>query len=190
MTEDSWAKKDGETEESWEMGLRDNEWVIRDEFLARVFLAGLVHYVKSTAKGKVTWKSKVSFLRGEKEANGRKAFLRVLERSNFPLKHELAALFDDKVRKKVVVLFSDNPGDNPNPNDIAVINEQCRLELGYRSKNIHKEVQDSDIWQFMNPPDGKRPPVKKAMNFFGLSRQAIYDAEKREASKQLDSPEA
>ena len=90
------------------------------------------------------------------------------------LVHDLAALFDDKVRPKAVQELSPlSPGDH------YVVNETRRLKFVHRSRKTRNPLQDHVIAMFMRPSDGKGTKVKEAMNFFGLSRQAITDALKR-----------
>jgi len=148
-----------------------------DERWAHVFLAGCVRR-ELIVKGKVEKrKVQLHFLQGgKKEAKGREALIRVLEQSNLQsfLVHDLAVLFDERVREKAVQEFS--PIDR---STYHYVNETRRLKFVYRSKKPRHNLTDSEIWMFMRPSDGKKRRVKGAMRFFGLSRQAVYQALKR-----------
>jgi hypothetical protein len=151
----------------------------QDEQLAHVFLAGCIWRRELMVKGRVKRKAQLYFLRGKQEAKGREALIRVLEESNLPnfLVHDLAVLFDDNVRKKAV--FLNWPQRKETSGTVILMNETRRLKFSYRSQNFRNELHDDEIRSFMYPLEGKRPRVKDAMRFFGLSRQAIHDALKR-----------
>jgi len=85
-----------------------------------------------------------------------------------------AVLFDEKVRKKAV-----QESSQINSMDYYVVDETRRLKFVYRSKKTRNPLQDWDIWNFVHPSNRKRPPIKKAMRFFGLSRSAINCALER-----------
>jgi hypothetical protein len=153
----------------------------RDERLAHVFLAGCIWKRELTVKGRVKRKVQLHYLQGGKQvAKGREALIRVLEQSNLPsfLVHDLAVLFDDKVRKKAVLLFWPEEPEGLR-GTVVLMNETRKLKFVYRLQKPHDPLQDNEIRSFMHPSEGKRPRVKDAMRFFGLSRQAIYDALKR-----------
>src|SRR5207237_4745417 len=130
-----------------------------DELLAHIFLAGFVQREKVTTKSQVIHKAKLSFFQGEKEARGRAALVRVLE-SERPLPHflrrDLAVLFDDNVRTKAVIYRRNSDQSTT----VTLLYEQRKLRFRKRSRNTGNDVQDSEIWLFMNPSDGKKPSAK------------------------------
>jgi hypothetical protein len=153
-----------------------------DERLAHIFLAGRVWRRELTVKDRkgkdrVKRKAQLHFLQGGKaEARGREALIRVLEASNLPsfLVHDLTVLFDEKVRKKALLQYG--PEDPELRGTYSLKNETRRLKFVYRSRNPRNNLTDGAIWMFMHPSNGKRPPIKDAERFFGLSRTAIYNA--------------
>jgi hypothetical protein len=148
----------------------------KDEWWAHIFLAGYV-WPRLTVKGKVEKrKVQLQFLQGgNREAKGREALIRVLQ-SNLPsfLAHDLAVLFDEKVRTKAVQEFT-----QMNSGTYYRVDETRRLKFEHRSKKARNPFQDWDIRMFMHPSNGEKRSFKQAMGFFGLSRSAINDALKR-----------
>jgi hypothetical protein len=145
----------------------------RDELMAHIFLAGFV------------FRGKISFLRGEREVEGREALVRVLANGRpLPtfLQHDLAALFSDAIKLKAVQL---PPGSkNYEPNECYLIQEQRKLVFKHRSRNSRDiTIKNQDLALFIKAEtrrNGKKPSAKKIMNIFGYkSRQAIDDALKR-----------